>query len=227
MECESCLRGGRHNNISYQRSPGATNRLGRVWADIKGPLLDKDLHGFHFFCTFICEFTRWVVQFQTDNPVPPSTQKSCFRGHKIFEARYERLVNEHIMFLHIDGGPEYLTNEFRTYLQDHGVAPSVTQPYSPEMNSIAERALRTIIEHASAMLWNALLPVGFWSQAVETSVYLLNRSPHAALHDHTPYEAVAWDKAQPWSLTHLLLQGGRSRTRSIANQNRLDLQKHP
>lgn len=175
------------------------------------------------------KFTRWVVQSQPDYAVPPSTQKLRFGAYKIFEARYEHLANEHIMFLHIDGGPEHLNNEFRTYLQDHGVALSVTQPYSPEMNSIAERALRTIIEHGSAMLWNALLPVGFWSQAVETSVYLLNRSPHTALHDHNPYKAWHGTKPNlgPRTLTYLWLQRGRSRTRSIANQNRLDLQKHP
>lgn len=56
-------------------------------------------------------------------------------------------------FIPYASGPEYLTNEFRTYLQNHSVALSVTQPYSPEMNSIAERAMRKIIEHASAMLW--------------------------------------------------------------------------
>lgn len=78
------------------------------------------------------------------------------------------------------------------------------------MNSIAKRAMRTIIEHASAMMWNARLPIGFWSQAVETSVYLLNRSPHSApgLKDSiTPYQA--WYDTQP-NLGHLRIFGCRA-----------------
>ena len=201
MRCESCLRGGQHKNISYHRSPGATKRLHHVWADVKGPLLEKDLYGFRYFCTFICEFTRWTVQY------PLLHKNHVFGAYKLYEARYERLANEKILYLHIDGGSEYLTNDFRTYLRGRGVALSVTQPYSPEMNSIAERAMRTIIEHASAMLWNASLPVGFWSQAVETSVYLLNRSPHSALHARTPYEA--WHGSKP-NLGHLHIFGCRA-----------------
>ena len=41
--------------------------------------------------------------------------------------------------------------------------------------------MRTIIEHASAMLWTVGLPVGFWAAAVKTSVFLINRSPASAL----------------------------------------------
>ena len=201
MRCESCLRGSQHKNISYHRSPGATKRLQHVWADVKGPLLEKDLYGFRYFCTFICEFTRWTVQY------PLLHKNHVFGAYKLYEARYERLANEKVLYLHIDGGSEYLTNEFRTYLRGRGVALSNTQPYSPEMNSIAERAMRTIIEHASAMLWNASLPVGFWSQAVETSVYLLNRSPHSALHARTPYEA--WHGVKP-NLGHLRIFGCRA-----------------
>ena len=202
MKCDPCLRGSQHKNISYQRGPGATKRLEHVWADVKGPLLDKDVYGFRYFCTFICEFTRWTVEY------PLLHKNHVFGAYKLFESRYERRTSdgEKIVYLHIDNGPEYLTNDFRTYLRNKGVALCVTQPYSPEMNSIAERAMRTIIEHASAMLWNASLPVGFWSQAVETSVYLLNRSPHSAL-GRTPYEA--WHGNKP-NLGHLRIFGCRA-----------------
>ena len=50
--------------------------------------------------------------------------------------------------------------------------------------------MRTIIEHASAMIWCATLPVGFWSCATKCSVFLNNRSPASALSDSIiPYEA--------------------------------------
>lgn len=201
MSCESCLRGAQHKNISYNRSAMASRKLEHVWSHIKGSLLHRDVYGFHFFCVFICEFTRWAV-------VYPLLEKGhAFGSYKLFEARYERLASQRITHLHIDGGSEFLSHAFRSHLRDSGVALCVTQPYSPEMNSIAERSIRTITEHASAMLWNASLPVSFWSSAVDTAVYLLNRSPHSALGGKTPFEL--WHGVPP-NLGHLRVFGCRA-----------------
>ena len=105
-----------------------------------------------------------------------------------YEARFERVSGERVLHLHFDGGGEYLSAEFPDHLRHKGVAICVTQPYSPDINAIAERTVRTIIEHASTMLWHASLPIGFWSQAVKCSVFLINRFPHSALSGKTSYE---------------------------------------
>ena len=183
MRCESCLRGAQHKQISYQRRTFPfIKKLEHVWCDVKGPLLDRDVYGFHFFCVFVDEATRWIVAY-------PMLQKGhVFGAYKLFEARYERLSGERVLHIHFDGGGEYMSTEFQTHLRNRGVAVCVTQAYSPEMNAIAERTIRSIIEHASAMLWHACLPIGFWSQAVKCSVFLLNRSPHSALDGRTPFE---------------------------------------
>lgn len=184
MNCEPCLRGAQHKTISRMRGPGASKILQHVWTDVKGPLLDKDIYGFRFFVTFIDEFTRYTV-------VVPLLQKSdVFNAFKLFEARAERVANAPIVNLHCDGGGEYLSNEFRAYARNKGIHVLITQPYGPEMNSLSERMMRMIIEHASAMLWAAKLPIGFWAPAVKTAVFLYNRSPHSSLPgEMTPYEA--------------------------------------
>ena len=50
------------------------------------------------------------------------------------------------------------------------------------------------------MLLEAQLPARFWAEAVNTAVYLLNRSPTKALNDITPFEA--WHGRKP-TLGHL------------------------
>ena len=62
-------------------------------------------------------------------------------------------------------------------------------PYCPEMNGIAERVNRMLTEHASAMLWTATLPIGFWAPAILMATFLKNQSPTRALTGMTPYEA--------------------------------------
>ena len=193
IQCDACLKGAQHKHISYIRS--GTNRskelsvLEHVWADLKGPLLDKDVFGYRYFAIFVNEKTRYMK-------VYPLLEKSdTFGAFRIYEARSERVTGAKIIHLHVDGGGEFMSDSFRSHCRDRGIAIFCTQPYSPEMNSIAERMMRTIIEHASAMLWAVGLTVGFWAAAVKTSVFLINRSPASALPgDITPYEAYFGNK---------------------------------
>ena len=183
MKCDSCLRGSQHKQISYSRGDSTSTLLEHVWSDLKGPLLDNDVYGFRFFVIFVDEKSRYTKVF------PLLAQSDAFNAFKVFEARAERVTGRRIINLHVDGGGEFLSGDFRTHCRNRGIEIFPTQAYSPEMNSIAERMNRTIIEHASSMLWAAGLPIGFWAAAVKTSVFLTNRSPASALRGMTPFEA--------------------------------------
>ena len=81
-----------------------------------------------------------------------------------------------------------------------------TQDYAANMNSIPERMNRTIIEHASALMWAVKLPIVFWWCAIAVTVYVKNHSPTKVL-DITPYEA--WTGEKPY-LGHLQIFGCRA-----------------
>ena len=201
MRCEPCLRGSQHRQISYKRGNPAQKLLEHVWADVKGPLLEKDVYGFKYFVIFIDEKSRFTT-------VYPLLQKTdVFAAYKLFEARMERVAGCQILNLHVDMGGEWTLNEMRAHCRNRGIEILFTAGYTPNMNSISERTIRTIIEHASLLLWAANLPVGFWACAVKTSVYLLNRSPHSALEGLTPYQA--WHGKKP-NLGHLRVFGCRA-----------------
>lgn len=146
-------------------SERAAKLLEHIWADLKGPLLD--------------EKSRFTT-------VYPLQQKSdASSAFQVYEARAERVTGNKIISLHVDGDGEFMSNNCRDHCQNRGIG---TQPYSPEMNGIAERMMCLIVEHASAMLRTACLPIGFWAAIVKTSVFLTNHSPSAAL-DITLFEA--------------------------------------
>lgn len=202
LRCEPCLRGAQHRQVSYARGNPARRLLEHVWADVKGPLLDKDVHGFRYFVIFVDEKSRYTAVF-------PLLQKSdVFDAYKLYEVRVERVTNLKIVNLHVDVGGEWVNNLMHVHCRNRGIELYLTAGYAPSMNSIAERAIRTIIEHASALLWASHLPVGFWVCAVRTSVYLLNRSPHSALESEmTPFQA--WYNRVP-NLGHLRVFGCRA-----------------
>ena len=159
MKCDSCLRGSQNKHISSTRG-SATTLLEHIWSDLKGPLLDNDVYGFHYFVVFVDEKPRYTKVF------PLLKKGNTFNAFKVFEACAERVTGKRIVNLHVDGGGEFMTNEFRTHCCNRGIEIYSTQPYSTEMNSIAERMIRTVTEHASSMLWAVKLPIGFWAAAV-------------------------------------------------------------
>ena len=63
---------------------------------------------------------------------------------------------------------------------------------------------RTIMEKAQTMLLEARLPESFWAEAVNTAVYLHNRSATKSLDNMTTYEA--WNGLKP-DLSHIKVFG--------------------
>eukprot|EP00253_Pinus_taeda_P032839 PITA_32839 len=77
-------------------------------------------------------------------------------------------------------------------------------PYTPQQNGVAEIMNKTFMERERSMLSGAGLGQEFWVEAVETTCYLVNRSPSSALEDKTPQKV--WTGKKP-SLSHLRVFG--------------------
>ncbi|GJX83002.1 putative ribonuclease H-like domain-containing protein [Tanacetum coccineum] len=58
-------------------------------------------------------------------------------------------------------------------------------------NGVAERKNRTLIEAARTMLADSKLPTMFWTEAVSTACYVLNRVSITNPHNKTPYELIS------------------------------------
>ena len=54
-------------------------------------------------------------------------------------------------------------------------------PGTPQQNEVAKRMNRTLLEHAQCMRINVALPKSFWVEAINTTAYLVNRSPSTAI----------------------------------------------
>ncbi|GKA35118.1 integrase, catalytic region, zinc finger, CCHC-type containing protein, partial [Tanacetum coccineum] len=61
--------------------------------------------------------------------------------------------------------------------QQEGIKRQVTTTYTPQQNEVAERMNKTLLERARAMLATASLEKSFCAKAVNTTCYVINRSP--------------------------------------------------
>ena len=85
----------------------------------------------------------------------------------------EKQSGRSVQEFHTDGGKEYLS--LKEYFKARGIVHSVTQPYTPQHNGIAERMNRSLFEMVRAMLQHARLPPAFWEEAMLAAIFTRNR----------------------------------------------------
>ncbi|CAI7774997.1 unnamed protein product [Closterium sp. NIES-53] len=110
--------------------------------------------------TIVDVYTRmtWVYVLSKKSDVAETVKTDWL---PMVERQQDRLVKA----IRTDRGGEFLSKEFSLWLKKNGIRHSVTMPYSPAMNGIAERANRTITETARGLLIEAGLPDYFWPDA--------------------------------------------------------------
>nr|GEW74571.1 ribonuclease H-like domain-containing protein [Tanacetum cinerariifolium] len=69
-----------------------------------------------------------------------------------------------------------------------GIKREFSVARTPQQNRVAEKKNRTLIEAATTMLADLLLPTTFWAEAFNTACYVQNRVLVTKPHNNTPYE---------------------------------------
>ncbi|CAI7833236.1 unnamed protein product, partial [Closterium sp. NIES-53] len=164
--------------------------LDEVVMDVVGPL-KLGAAGAEYFLTIVDVYTRmaWVYVLSKKSDVAETVKTDWL---PMVERQQDRLVKA----IRTDRGGEFLSKEFSLWLKKNGIRHSLTMPYSPAMNGIAERANRTITETACELLIEAGLPDNFWPDAVRSACVAKNRAlNHVGVDKWVPY--VEWIGRKP------------------------------
>ena len=127
--------------------------------------------------------------------------------YDFFKLLYLVSFNEtgnYITKLRSNNAKEYLSTRFQTFIRNKGIRHETTAPYAPEQNSIVDRDNHSIVKCARSMLYHKHVPLTFWTEAVNTAAYILNRVASRTLHGLTPYEK--WTGSKP-NVSHLRVFG--------------------
>ncbi|CAI7795483.1 unnamed protein product [Closterium sp. NIES-53] len=164
--------------------------LDEVVMDVVGPL-KLGVAGAEYFLTIVDVYTRmtWVYVLSKKSDVAETVKTDWL---PMVERQQDRLVKA----IRTDRGGEFPSKEFSLWLKKNGIRHSLTMPYSPAMNGIAERANRTITETARGLLIEAGLPDYFWPDAVRSASVAKNRAlTHVGADKWVPY--VEWIGRKP------------------------------
>ena len=75
-----------------------------------------------------------------------------------------------------DNGGEYC-GPFDEYCKHQGIRHQKTPPKTPQLNGLAERMNRILMERVRCLLSEAKLPNSFWGEALLTVAHVINLSP--------------------------------------------------
>jgi transposase InsO family protein len=116
-----------------------------------------------------------------------------------------------------DQGGEYKVGTFTSYSKDNGIILQFIVPHTPQKNGVAERKNRTLVESARNMLKGKNISNGFSGEAINTVVYLKNRSPTKILDLKTPFEVLYGYKPE---VSHLRIFGLKAFSHIPKNERR-------
>lgn len=195
QQCIACIE-GKQTRLPFPKKSfnRATDTLELVHTDLCGPMPCGSMSGTKYFLTFIDDYSRKTFVYFLK-------QKSdVFEKFKEWKALVENQTNKKLKVIRSDNGGEYVNSKFQNFLRQNGIRHETTVPHTPQQNGVAERANRSIMEKTRCMLREAGLENKYWAEAVNTAVYLKNRSPTIAVKGFTPEEK--WSKKKV-TLSHL------------------------
>ncbi|GMF38419.1 unnamed protein product [Phytophthora fragariaefolia] len=193
--CGGCMKGKQTVAHFPSRSMSKTTKVLRlVHTDVMGPMKTKSKGGARYVLTFVDDYSNYVVvYFITKKGEVPVKFKT-------FMNLYENQWGERIKCLRSDNGMEFVNKEMDRLCASNGIVHQKTMPYIPQQIGVAERMNRTIMEKARSMLYYKGISTMWWTEAVSTSVYLINRSTTSTHSSMTPSELAVKDKPR---LDHL------------------------
>jgi hypothetical protein len=154
--------------------------------------------------------SRYVVTFTDDYSrgswsYTMKWKSEALQKFQLFEAWVRRQFGTCIKRFLCDNGREYLA--IGAYLESQGMEFDTSAPYCKGQNGLAERTNRTIRERINTLLYDAKLPLSFWTEILDTVIYLKLRAPASFLQKKTPYEVLY---GKPPSLSHLRRVGSQA-----------------
>ncbi|GJU69833.1 putative ribonuclease H-like domain-containing protein [Tanacetum coccineum] len=100
----------------------------------------------------------------------------------------EKQLNHNVKIIRCDNGTEFKNYAMNEFYAKKGIKREFSVARTPQQNGVAERKNKTLIEAARTMLADSLLPIPFWTEAVNTACYVLNRVLVTKPQNKTPYE---------------------------------------
>lgn len=196
--CEVCVLGKQHRICFNTGTHLSKSKLDYVHADLWGPERICTHGNCRYFLSIVDDYSRKVWTYLL------RSKDETFGKFKDWKTLVEKQTGNSVKVLRTDRGLEFCNEDFDRFCSDSGILRHRTVRLTPQQNGVAERMNRTILEKVRCLLFTSGLSKPFWGEALNTTVYLINRSPSTAIELKSPKEK--WTGKVP-NLDHIRIFG--------------------
>ena len=155
-DCVPCITAKQHHTPLPSQSTTDHSKIlpgNLACIDIWGPARTIAIGGYTYSLKIVDHATRW----DASEPLKAkSDARTCVQQYQKW---IENVTGNKLTTIRVDNAKELAeSGDFRKWMKDHGISIQLTAPYTSEQNGIAERAHRTSLEAARAMMIHAALP---------------------------------------------------------------------
>ncbi|GKB22048.1 putative ribonuclease H-like domain-containing protein, partial [Tanacetum coccineum] len=181
--CVACCKGKQHK-ASYKAITAVSSisePLQLLHMDLFGPTSIRSIDHKYYCLVITDDYSKfcWVFFLEHKDETYPIL--------KDFINLVENQLNKKVKAIRCDNGTEFKNAHIIELCGSKGIKRDYSNARTPQQNRVAERKNRTLIEAARTMLADSKLPTMFWTEAVRTACYVLNRVLVTSPHNKTPY----------------------------------------
>ncbi|GBL79926.1 Retrovirus-related Pol polyprotein from transposon TNT 1-94 [Araneus ventricosus] len=199
--CEGCQYGRQYRFSFNPREYKATKQGKLIYSGICGPTSVQSVGGASYVILLKDDYSG----FRTVNFL--KHKNDALEAFQKFAQLCENKFSHKIKALRVDNGTEYINLHFSDFLNKKDIQLETTAPYTPQQNERSERGMRTTVGIARSITYSKELPLYLWAEAVNTAIYILNRTPASQAPDSTLHEL--WT-GKSTSLNHLRIFGSEA-----------------
>ncbi|GJV05723.1 putative ribonuclease H-like domain-containing protein [Tanacetum coccineum] len=185
--CVACNKGKQHK-ASYKAITAVSTisePLQLLYMDLFGPTSIRSIDHKYYSLVVTDDLSRFSWVFFL------GTKDETYSILKDFVTFIENQLNKKVKAIRCDNGTEFKNSKLIELCGSKGIKRDYSNARTPQQNRVAERKNRTLIEAARTMLADSKLPTMFWTEAVSTACYVLNRVLVTRPHNKTPYELLS------------------------------------
>nr|GEZ44369.1 hypothetical protein [Tanacetum cinerariifolium] len=140
-----------------------------LYMDLFGPTSIKSIDHKYYYIVITDDYSRfcWVFFLEHKDETYPIL--------KDFLILVENQLNKKVKAIRCDNGSEFKNALMIELCGSKRIKREYSNARTPQQNGVTERKNRTLIEAARIMLVDSKLPTMFWTEAVRTACYVLNR----------------------------------------------------
>ena len=143
--------------------------------------------------------TQWLL-----NRKPSVVSKDFMFKLKSIQAHYNNCWRSRA--LRTDNGGEYISDEFKSYLQDLIIQHQLTVAYKPQQNRVAERMNWTPMDCVRSFLHTSKKEKKFWAEALSLAFISVIVSFRDRFRKMLPHTNAGWKVSRSFVLSHLWIQ---------------------